>query len=84
MVRIGAISGARSLSTFGLMLSGPDVLFGLSFPGNFWISAQVKLSSGADGYDPSIGHVLLTASALMSHFWEKADWNWLFRILAWS
>jgi hypothetical protein len=28
--------------------------------------------------------VLLTASALMSHFWEKADWNWLFRILAWS
>jgi hypothetical protein len=28
----------------------------------------VMLSSGADGYDPSIGHVLLNSSALMSHF----------------
>jgi hypothetical protein len=83
MVRISAISGARSLSTFGLMLSGPDALYGLSFPSNFWILAQVMLSSGVDGYDPSIGHVLLNSSALMSHFWEKADWNWLFRILAW-
>ena len=72
MARIGAISGANSLSTFGLMLSGPAALFGLSFPSNFWIPAQVMSSSGADGYDPSIGHVVLNSSALVSHFFRES------------
>jgi hypothetical protein len=41
MARIGAIAGASSLSTFGLMLSGPAALFGLSFPSDFWILLEV-------------------------------------------
>jgi hypothetical protein len=37
-----------------------------------WIPAQVMSSSGADGYDPSIGHVVLNSSALMSHFLRES------------
>ena len=68
--------GANSFKTFGLMLFGPAVLFGLSFCNSLSIPFS-EIMSGAFGKDCPIS----------SSYWqlsENADWNCLFRMVAWS
>ena len=69
---------------FGFILSGPAVLFGFMLVSSFRTPFSVISSSSAEGYWPDILQRVLNSSGLYVSLVEKADWNCLFRMFAWS
>ena len=75
-MRHGATSGARVLRASGLMLSGPEALFGLRFSNCFKTPFSVMLMSSMSGKS-GVGKGGEEESSSV-----KTDLNWLLRISA--
>ena len=84
VVKIGAISVASSLSTLGLISSGPAALFGFKFRRSLAMPSQVMVISGIVWYFDFIDNLQLDSNSLsvILSIFENTDLNWSFKTFA--
>lgn len=81
-VKLGAKTTANFFKTRSLMPSSPVALYGLSFSNSLLTSLYVILRWTAERETPFMLYCSLDSSILRLDFYDNADWNCLFRMVA--